>query len=234
MLENIQTNDYRALFERLWKAEHHRDLGPRLQRIEQCTFLLNHACGPLQLHDLPPRKSILLDAADEAIQRGGLVSTISPTSWPEYTYTLDEEADIKDTLSLPAPGVHLLFQSLFGPSQEEKRAAMREHGFDDPFDCFCSFISLTLVSKLDGRVVSLTDGPVRVFRADMWGVDLRVTTESAKTGITGCSIEFFVGVDRLFVRLNLEGEISTSEVSPSWLVHSEDRKSYLEVLNWLL
>ena len=96
------------------------------------------------------------------------------------------------------------------------------HGFETPFSAYISNISVTLVSKIDGRVASLTDAtPVMIRSSQNGALTLMEVDNRAKQradghrdqwktrvdvvpnddGIEKGMIEFFVGTDRLFIRL---------------------------------
>ena len=90
---------------------------------------------------------------------------------------------------------------------------LNARGYNDPFDAYASLVSCTLVSKKDGRVVSLTNENPSSNGHDDWNNDLAVHLTEPSDDIGKGFVEFFVGTDRLFIRIRPK-LYSTGELAP--------------------
>ena len=186
-VKSIRTSDFCALYQRLWLAENHKPvpfIALQRRRLSDCMIMLRYPSGPVK-PDLafPPIVQHMIDVDGDDVMKGRLLTTPGPSvHWPRTSYAVDPDADGENasTLAVPTPGLHRFFKSLFvmgipgfPKGKEERREMLAAHGYATPFAAFISNVSVTLVSKIDGRVASLTDGtPVMTSRGSDAGYTL--------------------------------------------------------------
>ena len=247
----IRTQDYRALYKRLYLAEHHERPVSLPQGLQDCMILFRYPTGPMMPHGRAPAVTKLLDAA--TLSQGELFSVPRQLlqddgRWPPENHRL-LPSDTKDALALPAPGLHAFFRSLFVHNEEDLSAedavAMwHAGGYADPFDAYAHQISVTLVSKLDGRVVQLSD-PLEGTGQDQWDHsiklmrplfinDLSISTLQIPDDhvFEHLKITFYAAEDQLFLRLYPTYPDSQFHGAPLHWDHQVG--SVLQHLSWTL
>ena len=122
-------------------------------------LMLRSGAGPVQASGQPTRVArCTFDLADAAAVRYGrlVISAGSDNPDRDLNFAINEAEDIpRLALAVTVPGVTEFFDSV--RHSDELADILASGGYDDPFDLLMAFTSCTLVSKLDGRVVRLTE-----------------------------------------------------------------------------
>ena len=155
----IATQDFRGLFKRLYQAT--RQLPPQTPaRLSDCMLILKTGVGPIQPNGKPERKvTLAFDLQNTNEVAWGQLRVYRATFLGDdrshnNDYYLETESAVQDAFSFSVPGITSFFASCF---TAEGQDIMTANGFDDLYEMYLRSISLTLVSKLDGSVVRLSE-----------------------------------------------------------------------------
>ena len=156
----VRAQDWYVFFKTMRAAEKKAaPMHPTPTRLEDCMLMLRSGAGPVQASGQPTRVArCTFDLADAAAVRYGrlVISAGSDNPDRDLNFAINEAEDIpRLALAVTVPGVTEFFDSV--RHSDELADILASGGYDDPFDLLMAFTSCTLVSKLDGRVVRLTE-----------------------------------------------------------------------------